>query len=246
MPVLITYFDEVKYEPETQRSYWLAGIAVEAGDVRAIEAQVSALAQDCFGSGRLSSSTEFHASALIGRRDHFKDWDTDKRITVLKRLLGILDQHDRLSKVYVRLFPARMVASDHEDKAFMFFTEKVDALLEQRSALGLLIGDRENDQNADATATALSGYRADGTWYDFGRNISRLIDTVHFTHSHLSRMLQLADLYAWTLQFCAKSFAEGTPQRDMQEFIRCDTKILWAHKYKEWPTDGSWLQVQPA
>jgi hypothetical protein len=166
--VLVTYFDEVKHEVGKRSSYWLAGIVVHPNDVRDLEGQMSTFAQSCFGTGDLAEDTEFHASALVGRRDHFKEWETGKRIAALKSLLGILDQHDRIGKVHVRLYPERMVASDIAEKAFMFFTEKVEALLESRSSVGLLIGDRENDKAADAAASALSGYRSRGTPYNFG------------------------------------------------------------------------------
>ncbi len=48
---------------------------------------------------------------------------------------------------------------------------------------------------------SLSNYKAAGTDFAFGREIKNLVDSVHFTQSHLSRFLQLADVYVWLLRF---------------------------------------------
>jgi hypothetical protein len=63
----------------------------------------------------------------------------------------------------------------------------------------MLIGDRENETVAGKFAEK-PFYRTDGTQYEFGQQLERLLDTVHFTHPHHSRMLQLADLHAWLWQ----------------------------------------------
>ncbi len=94
-----------------------------------------------------------------------------------------------------------------------------------------------------AVARDLSRYRRDGTPYPYGMQIESLVDTVHFTQSHLSRMLQLADLYVWCLQLCHAPPDDKYPRRVIEQFIRAETNLLWADKRKEWPTQDSWLQV---
>ena len=74
--------------------------------------------------------------------------------------------------------------------------------LRDRKEYGILIGDFEKDQTVSRVIAKLSGYRDNGTPYQFGRDIQRLIDSAHFSHSHHSRMLQLADCYTWFLQLC--------------------------------------------
>ena len=92
-------------------------------------------------------------------------------------------------------------SQDPAEIAFMFLCERANDLVLANNGLGMLIGDRENDQVADRFAKTLSGYRASGTEFAFGRDIHNLVDSVHFSHSHLSRLLQLADVYTWLLQF---------------------------------------------
>jgi hypothetical protein len=239
--VLITYFDEVKHA-EKQPYYWLGGISASAEAIWILEDQVSTLSAEIFGTPNLTRETEFHAADLFHRKRNFKSWnDISKRLDVLKRLLLILNSAS-IGKIYVRIEPSKMVASDIEQKAFIFFTERVELHLRAAKSPGILIGDRENDQVSGTFSEILSRYRSSGTPYAYGTKLTHLIDTVHFTDSHHSRMLQLADLYVWSLQFCAGDNT-AYPRSDLAEFIRGSTDILSPSRYKIWPTEQSWIRV---
>ena len=100
----------------------------------------------------------------------------------------------------------------------------------------MLIGDRENDQVADRFARTLSSYRASGTEFAFGHDIHNLVDSVHFSHSHLSRLLQLADAYTWLLQFRNRNNgSEDSRHQAVMELIGCESVDLSPSKYKVWP-----------
>jgi hypothetical protein len=124
-----------------------------------------------------------------------------KRIDTLKKLITIFGTAQGLGKVYVKMDVAKMFSADLEGMAFMFLVERVDLYLRDQKSPGMLIGDRENETIAGKFAEKLSRYRTDGTEFEFGTQLERLLDTVHFTHSHHSRMLQLADLHTW-LRHC--------------------------------------------
>jgi hypothetical protein len=238
--MFLTYFDEVKYQHGVQPYYWLGGIMVEAQLVAVLEAQVNELSRECFGRAHLESGTEFHAKDIFHGKANFKGWDAAKRIDVLQRLSKIIDRHDEIYKVPIRLEPARMLASDPEHKAFMFFVERVQMQLCHLNGIGMLIGDHEKSM-VGASTYNLSRYREHGTDYQFGRAIDRLIDTVHFTHSHHSRMLQLADVYMYVQQMCAATSERRSWTRTtLVDFIRRETKLLAPHRYKDWPTAQSW------
>ena len=132
-----------------------------------------------------------------------------------------------------------MVAADYEQKAFLFFVEKVESFLHASNSPGILIGDRENEKISGQFAEILSQYRAEGTPYQFGRELKFLIDTVHFTDSHHSRILQLADLYVWLLQLCETADSELYPQSEVIGHIRKNTNILSPSRHKHWPTAQS-------
>jgi len=239
----LIYFDEVKFQPNTQPFYWLAGVIVNAESIRAIEHEVDALAKECFSSSTLCRETEFHAADIFHRKHNFRNWtDPEERIRVIRSLATIIGRAEGVRRVYVQIDPERMVGADVEHKAFIFFVEKIERYLKDVKDVGLLIGDRESGSLAGIFAEILSRFREHGTPYEYGRKLERLIDTVHFTESHLSRMIQLADVYVWLLQLCNKN-ETGRPQLDLIKFVREETELLRAHRYKFWPTEGSWIKV---
>lgn len=190
--MLLTYFDEVKPHEPRQPWFWMGGIIVPDTDVPALEASVGALAISCFGSGELVPQTEFHASDIFHRKGNFKSWsDIGARMHVLERLTSIMDDHPTLRKVYVRIDPSKMVDDDPEVKAFIFFVEKVSGLVSSLGEQGLMIEDHEKDMAA-RSIQKLSRFRSTATPFRFGKSIDGLVDTVHYTHSHHSRLLQLA------------------------------------------------------
>ncbi len=92
-----------------------------------------------------------------------------------------------------------------------------------------------------ASTYNLSRYRENGTDCQFGHAIDRLIDTAHFTHSHHSRMLQLADVYMYAQQMAYRQLLPqaGRAPNSPPSFGR---KRGWLapHRYKDWPTAQSW------
>jgi uncharacterized protein DUF3800 len=241
----IIYFDEVKYHKDNQPYYWIGGIVVTPEAIWRLENSVSELSKACFGISTLSKETEFHAAEIFHRKRNFKKWtEIEKRISVLNKLAEIINVEEELAKIYVRIEPAKMITDNNiEDKAFMFFVEKVEQYLRANKTPGMLIGDKENERVSKQFSETLSQYREYGTSYQFGMELTHLIDTVHFTDSHHSRMLQLADIYVWLLQLCNGSDPEAHPKKLVVEFVKEKTNLLSPNKYKIWPTSQSWYQV---
>src|SRR6266566_9237268 len=120
----------------------------------------------------------------------------------------------------------------------MFLVEKVDDYMEEQDSLALLIAD-EDKEIAGSNVTSLSGYKARGTDYAFGRPITRVVDTIHHTRSHHSRLLQLADTYVYTLALVAGD-CSAYPRSAIATHARSKANLLFPTKYKNWPTDQSW------
>jgi hypothetical protein len=232
----LVFFDESKND-NAYASYHIGALAIEDSRLLEVEQQVNSIAQDIFGSSLLSRNTEFHAAEIFHRTRNFKKWtDFDTRIEILRRLIDVLSQEhvDRIDiKINCDLLHANQVA---EDIAFMFLCERANDLMRSRKALGMLIGDRENDNSAARHAGSLSHYKARGTEFAYGRDITNLVDSVHFTESHLSRFLQLADVYVWLLQFQSRN-ADSKNKRHLAVFqlLRREGINLFPRKYKEWP-----------
>lgn len=232
----LIFFDESKDDPD-YRHYHLGGVCIDDSALLSVESDINAIAQEAFGTTELCEATEFHAAEIYHRTKNFKTWtDFGKRIGLIGNFIDILSR-DEVQLIDVQINCAKLHASQRADEiAFMFLCERANDLVRRQDAIGMLIGDRESDQAAARFATTLSNYRAEGTDFAYGREIKHLVDSVHFTHSHLSRFLQLADIYVWLLQFQNRnSKSENQRHRAIFELLERDGVNLFPSKYKEWP-----------
>lgn len=232
----LIFFDEAKDDPE-YRHYHVGGVCIDEEDLSEVEKAIAAIAQKAFGTAELTRETELHAAEIYHRKKNFKDEaDFGKRIALIGDFIDILSREEvQLIDIQINCERLRGVQSADEI-AFMFLCERANDLVRKQKSLGMLIGDRENDKLADRFAMTLSGYRARGTDFAFGRNIHHLVDCVHFTHSHLSRFLQLADVYVWLLQFRNRNRdSDNERHRAVFDLLRRDGADLFPAKYKEWP-----------
>lgn len=240
--MFLIYFDEVKYHPPVQKNYRLGGIMLDARLVPEIERSVDKLSKQCFGSARLSNETEFHAKDIFHGKANFKGREIAERMETLEKLAKIIDRHDDISKIQVSIYPTRMLTKNYEDHAFMHLVERAQMQLSSLGEIGMLIGDHERTRVSPSTYD-LSRFRQDGTDFQYGRSIDRLIDTVHFSHSHHSRMLQLTDVYMFAVQMCDSGNEDGYTRSKFIQFVREQTNLLAPHRYKDWPTKQSWYQA---
>jgi len=156
------------------------------------------------------------------------------RFDILKRLFAIIDKPEAVFRVAVRLDVAKIAASvDVEGMALMYLIERIDDFAREKQTHALLIGDLDSESAVNRAVAGLSQYRASGTKYEYGRNIENVIDTVHFSRSHHSRLLQLADAYLWLQQLMHRTDPLAELRKDLVEFVRQETDIGWPHKY--WP-----------
>ena len=232
----LVFFDESKSDLD-YRHYHIGGVCIDEKDLSNVEQMVSTIAEKAFGSTELTRDTELHAADIYHRKSNFKRWpDVEKRLAVLSDFADILTLETvRLIDIQInceKLYGGQSA----EEIAFMFFCERANGLVKTDDSRGMLIGDRENDRVADRYAMTLSGYRAKGTEFAFGRDIHNLVDSVHFSHSHLSRFLQLADVYTWFLQFRNRNReSRDARHRSMLEILARDDVNLFPSTYKEWP-----------
>ena len=235
--MLISYFDEVKPNPQGQPFYWLGGLMLRDDVIQGIESELNQLAHRCFGSYELTQSTEFHATDICSGNRNFRRWrDPARRLEVLKELARIIDKQDGVFRVAVRLDVARIEASvDYEAMAFMYLVERVNQFARGKRTTSILIGDLEHGGVVDRSVRNLAEYRQNGTLYAFGQNIGNVVDTVHFAQSHHSRLLQLADTYMWFKQLLHRTDEPAGIKIELIRFLRQDTDITWEHKYKYWP-----------
>ena len=201
--MLITYFDEVKPNAPDQPYYWVGGLMVEDNYIAHLEKELKTLAVRCFGArSGLTKQTEFHATDVASGCGNFKKWrNPGDRFQVLKDLIRIYDKPEGVYRVAIRIDISKLYAgTDCEQMALMHLVERVDQFARAKRATAMLIGDFEKEKAVNRAVQNLARYREDGTPYAFGREITQLVDTIHFAHSHHSRPLQLADTYMWSQQ----------------------------------------------
>ncbi len=232
----LIFFDEAK-DDRDYPVYHIGAVCIDGADLAAVESRISQLAEKSFGSSLLGRETEFHAAEIFHRKAHFKTWhDFGARIGLLKEFAVILSLPE-VSLIDIQINSAKLHASQSSaDIAFMFLCERSNQLMRSRGKMGMLIGDRDTDSSAARCATSLSSYRVHGTDFQYGEKITNLVDSVHFTHSHLSRFLQLADVYTWLNQFMYRN-AGSKNERHLALFnVLRDKHInLGPAKYKTWP-----------
>lgn len=232
----LIFFDESKNDPDYHQ-YHIGGVCIDEEQLSDVEQLVSAIAEKAFGFTELTRDTELHASDIYHRKSNFKQCpDFGKRLALLSDFADILSL-ETVRLIDIQINCTKLYESQSaEEIAFMFFCERANDLIKLDHSLGMLIGDRENDRVADRYAMILSGYRASGTEFAFGREIHNLVDSVHFSHSHLSRFLQLADVYTWFLQFRNRNRgSEDKRHQSVLAILARDDVNLFPSKYKEWP-----------
>lgn len=232
----LIFFDEAKNDNEYPH-YHIGGVCIDESNLKTIEARINAIAAKAFGNAALTGGTELHAAEIYHRKKHFKNWnDFDTRIALIDEMIQILSMKE-VMLIDIQINAKKLWgAQSPDDIAFMFLCERSNDLCRAHTSMGMLIGDRESDRVAERYAVSLSGYRADGTDFEYGRNIENLVDSVHFTHSHLSRFLQLADVYTWLLQFQNRNaHSKNTRHRAILDILKRPGIDLGASKYKEWP-----------
>lgn len=243
-PLLLAYVDEVKPNKD-YRYYLLGAVVADASLVWTLEQHLNELSEKTFGTRDLKKETEFHAAHIWNGKAHYKGWDFKRRIDLIIELVKIFGSvANDLDKILVTIDLEKIVRDnvDYERYALMYLIEKLNDYLMAKKAPGLLIGDRENEELAGKNAESLSRYRNDGTDLHFGKSITHLLDTAHFTHSHHSRMLQIADLHTWLRQFIQHG-DQGKPYRKaVIDCVRSYDGCMSLSKYKDWPTYMSWTR----
>ena len=232
----LIFLDESKDDPN-YRHYHIGGVCIAEENLAEVERLVGAIATKAFGSSELTRETELHASDIYHRKSNLKHClDFSKRLALLSDFAEILTLDIvRLIDIQINCEELSKTQSP-EEIAFMFFCERANDLIKSNGSLDMLIGDRENDRMADRYAIILSGYRLRGTDFAYGRDIHNLVDSVHFSHSHLSRLIQLADVYTWFLQFRnRRNRSKNSRHRQLLDIFAKTEINLWPSKYKEWP-----------
>jgi hypothetical protein len=236
----LLYYDEVKYDPPTQPYFWLGGVCIDAADIPLVEDAVNDVSEYAFGSRLLGRETEFHGKEISGGRGNFKGREFADRLEVLSRLLKIIG-HEKIKRVYIRIIPGNITHSNTppEEIAFMYLIEQADSLFKSLNSVGMLFGDYDEPFVGPSVAS-LSQYRSGGTHWNRGRDIKNIIDTVHFARSHHSRMIQLADVFLFCMQFMQQDNTKGW-RKGVADLIS-ESGVQTCARVRVWPSEAQWYR----
>lgn len=239
----LVYIDEVKYEIPNQPYYWLCGFAVDQHALSAIDTAANSASKWYFEKTSLGVETEFHAKHIVHGTGLYKGHGVNRRIELFFKLIDCLCCNEAIKRIEVRIDPSKITHNkDPAEAAFMFFSEKCDELMKSMGSIGILIADDDSKKVRSKNVSSLCNYREWATDWHFGRKIEHLVDTVHHTQSHHSRMIQLADIFVYSCQLQDRENLNYVKQQ-IYDYAK-EAGLYNPAKYKYWPTDDSpWYQA---
>ena len=196
----LIYFDENKHSEENP-FFNIGGILVPETKVLELDKTLTQIQYNFFGSSSLVAANEFHGKEMFHGKGPFKGRKLPDRIELFDYFATFLIENEipiRLVRIDVKHHRQKYQYPTPEYRlGLMLFLERACDYLDKANDLGIAFGDYEKDEVARSVVD-FSEYKTSGkTPMYFGRALGRLVDTVHFTRSHHSRFLQLADVVVY-------------------------------------------------
>ncbi len=196
----LCYFDESKHSKENPH-FFIGGLLIPDQKAINFETTLGQIAFNFFGARSLIQAHEFHGKELFHGKGNAKGRKLEDRVQVFQDVATFVTNNSipvRLVCIDVQKHKSRYVYPTPPYKlGLMLILERFCEYLDRHNDLGLVFGDYEADEMANAVVD-FSEYKAQGkTPMHFGRALGRLLDTVYFTQSHHSRFLQVADLLVY-------------------------------------------------
>lgn len=231
---------------ESDRGDFRCFAAVVAKDVATKELtdRLNAIVRQASVDYGISATSEIHGHPLFHGKDDWKDVGARARAGIHEKVIdAVLDtdvtillrsvSESRLRRRQERnSYPVRFPA---EQVCFQHILQRVNGLAETRQTYALVIADERGDRERHRERFAT--YQTEGTpGVYMHTTLSSLLDTVHFAPSHRSRMLQAADILAFTYRR-HQTVAESDP-RAQRIMDRMWAKLVSSGKLFEpgqWP-----------
>lgn len=235
--MLLTYLDE----SYTSARYLIAGLLVPDTEARSLTGTLDYVVEEAsFEHGRIAATAELHAHEIVsatGAWERLKP-DITARIAVYNASLQAIADHDVTIIVrsvdVIGLDKRHPDGHDHPHSVVLtHLVERVDEYADGIGQNALLIADEVDQQ--DSYRRDLWRYQRSATWGYRSRQITRVVDTLHFAPSSSSRLVQAADLVAFLARRVA-THTETDP-RSKQAYATMWDRIapkIW-HQGCWWP-----------
>lgn len=222
--MLLAYVDE-SYD---RHKYWIAALVVPDRVARSLTDELDKVVRTAARSySGVPMNAELHGHALFHGQD---DWAAlagmaRARIGVYRQVFDAIAAHDvriLIRGVHVPQLKQRYAAPDHPHAVVLqHLLERIDEYAASREVdeFALVIADEVDD--AAEYRRDLWDFQRRGTVGWRARQITRIVDTMHFVPSHASRLVQAADLVA----YLHRRIASGG---DRYERARTANEAIWA------------------
>lgn len=183
-----------------QPIHYISWILVNCNDIQKIEKDILGLEINFLPYSK-NFDFEFHGVELAMGKGYFKNFNIQDRLKLVESLVGIFKKYD------IKFFSQWINKADLAEKyvnpyhphylSFMYIIEKIDKHLSDIWEKGLVIMDKNIDTEQNIIDN-FQEYKNTGTSFWFKRErITNLIDTVYYTDSYNSHLMQLSDVIGY-------------------------------------------------
>ncbi len=195
-PVLLAYVDE----SHTSAFYWMTALVLDGPSVAAITDRLDEVIKKAVAAGQgVTPTTELHGYDIFHGKREWAEVPMRLRASVYLDAMRAIAETDafiivrgvdraRLRNRYANPFDPHAVVLGH-------LLERLDEAAEKLQDVALVIADEVDDPKQHREA--LWGFQRGATQGYRSRQLSRIIDTIHFAPSVSSRAVQAADLIAF-------------------------------------------------
>ena len=222
----------------TPKSDFLAALLVPENEANSLTAALNGVVIDAaMDHGKVRSSAELHGYDIVSSKHDWAGLEKEirVRIGVYNKAMQAIADHD--VKVIVRSVDIvglkdRYLHPDHPHSVTLtHLIERVDEYAASVNELAIMIADEVAGQ--DGYRRDLWQYQQSGTKGYRRRQITRVVDTIHFAPSTSSRLVQAADLIAYMAKRMATSTTTDPKARRANE-------ALWARIEPRVWHNGCW------
>lgn len=197
-------------EDPGQPIHWVVALAVRSDQAQKIENGMVEIGRTYFPLSYLDADFEFHGREIYQGEGPYRDLVPPERVAIYQAVLRLITACG--VKVFVRGIDKRRHLARSRANGYspyhphqigvMYLLEAVDEWLAGQGGeeFGLVVADEQREMQESITK-GFAIWRLFGTDHGYKtRQITNLIDTVHFVPSNNSWLLQLADCTAYALQ----------------------------------------------
>ncbi len=183
-----------------------SGLIADEGATKALTSDLNQLMRQVAVDYGIDPKTEIHGHPLFHGREGWRDVGQRARANIHEKVIDAIVAADvtiLLRSVSAKRLLERQSREHYpvdfppEQICFQHILQRVDRVAKREDALALVIADERGDRERHRERFAT--YQTDGTpGVYMHTKLDSLLDTVHFAPSHHSRMLQAADMLAFT------------------------------------------------